>query len=109
MGGGKKKGLSAMEKAQRLKEEKEKAGRKKGKPAPSKKVSITYGFPEVDDETLTSELGKMKAVTPAALASAFNIKVSMAEDYLESLQKRGLVSLVRGCERLKIYKPTAAS
>ena len=53
-------------------------------------------------------LSKLKAITPAAVASAFNIKVSAAEDLLETWEKRNLVIPVAKCERLKIYKPNMA-
>jgi len=102
LGGAKKKGLAQMEKAQKIKDEKEKAERKKGKAAGEKKT-LTPTLPRLDDKSLIPELEKMKALTPSTLASTYGVRVSAAKDFLEELEKRHVVSLVNGCRRLKIY------
>ena len=90
MGGAKKKPLSAIEKAQRLREEKE-ARARKVREEREKRVMTAITLQNVDDKTVFNELSKLKAVTPAAVAEVFNIKVSAAEDLLEDWEKRGLV------------------
>ena len=105
LGGVKRKSIAQMEKAQRLREEREKlAARKKGKTVVEKKV-LGVGLPSLDDKNLLSELGKMKVLTPASLASTYGVRVSFAKDFLEELEKRRMVKLVSGCGRIKIYKP----
>lgn len=108
LGGAKKKPLSAVEKAQRLREEKERRA-KREREEREKRVAAAITLQNVDDKTVFAELSKLKAVTPAAVASAFNIKVSAAEDLLEDWEKRGLLVPVAKCERLKIYKPNLAA
>ena len=107
MGGAKKKPLSAVEKAQRLKEERDRKARK-DREEREKRVTKAITLQNIDDKTVFAELSKIKAVTPASVASAFNIKVSAAEDLLEDWEKRGLLIPVAKCERLKIYKPNQA-
>jgi len=104
MGGAKKKGIVQAEKTQRIKEEKKK-GKKKA--AVEKKPQLG-GLPKIDDKALVSELQKMKAVTPTTVAAAYSVRISAAKGFLEELEQRGLVTLVEGCKRLKIYKPTVA-
>lgn len=108
MGGAKKKPLSAIEKAQRLREEKEARARREREER-EKRVATAISLQNMDDKTVYSELVKLKAITPAAVAAAFNIRVSAAEDLLEDWEKRGLVIPVAKCERLKIYKPNVAA
>ena len=107
MGGAKKKPLSAIEKAQRLREEKERRARREREER-EKRVTTAIQLQNIDEKTLMAELAKMKAVTPASVALAFNIKVSAAEDLLEDWERKGYVTLVTGCQRLKIYKPNIA-
>jgi len=47
----------------------------------------------------------MKAVTPYAVASRFNLRLSVARDMLEELTRRGVLDYVSGNKNLKIYKP----
>jgi len=108
VGGAKKKPLSAVEKAQRLREERDRKA-KREREEKEKRAAAAINLQNVDDKTVLSELLKIKAVTPAAVASAFNIKVSAAEDFLEDWEKRGLLVPVAKCERLKIYRPNQAA
>ncbi len=45
---------------------------------------------------------------PYSLASQFNVKLSVAKDLLEELERRKLVTLVGGNARIRIYQPAAA-
>ena len=47
----------------------------------------------------------MAAITPYALASQFNLRLSIAKDLLEELEKRNVVKLVGGNARVRIYQP----
>jgi small subunit ribosomal protein S25e len=108
MGGAKKKGLAQMEKSQKMKEEKERTSKKKVKGVVEKKIA-TVGLPKFDDKELIPEIAKMKAITPFAVASRYNVRVSVAKDFLEELSKRGIIELVNSCSRLKIYRMNAAA
>lgn len=108
MGGQKRKSISAMEKAQRLREEKERATKRRAKAVIEKKV-LSIGLPSFDDKELLNQLVKMKAITPSSIASTYGVRVSVAKDFLEELEKRGIVSLVESCKRIKIYKPTISA
>ena len=106
MGGAKKRTTAQMEKAQKVKEEKSGA-KKKGKQSFEKKTS-TGAVSKLDEKMVLSELTKMKAITPSSLASQFGIRVGAAKEYLRELASRGMISLVGGSSRVKIYTVEAA-
>jgi len=62
----------------------------------------------MNDPKFLGEVGKMSAITPYSLASQFNVKLSVAKDLLEELERRKLVTLVGGNARIRIYQPAAA-
>jgi small subunit ribosomal protein S25e len=107
MGGKKKIGLKQMGRMQERKdEEKEK---KKEKAGPSKeRRAIGVIPPDVKNEKIVNEVKKMNVLTPYAVASRFNIRISAAKDFLEQLEQNGAVQLVSGNHNIKIYKPVAA-
>ena len=104
MGGVKRKSITKMEKAQRLREERERMEARKKKGVVEKK-SYSAILPNIDENTLVNEIKKMKVITPSSIASTFSVRLSVAKDFLEELQRKGLIELVTGCRRLKIYKP----
>ena len=109
MGGAKKKNLAQMDKQQQMETKKvEPASKKsKAKTIAEKKVrGITA--PDVGDSRFLTELSKMGAITPYALASQFNVRISVAKDMLEELERKRLVQPVGGNARLKIYQAVAA-
>ena len=103
MGGKKKLSLKQAERLQKRsgKQEKKKkektVGFKEKKPA-----AITP--PDPKDEKTIDELKKMRVLTPYAVASRFNVRISAAKDFLEQLEERGVVQIVSGNHSLKIYK-----
>jgi small subunit ribosomal protein S25e len=105
MGGKKKLGLKQMERmqAKRDKEEKEKKKEKAG-PSRGKRV-IGVIPPDAKSEKVVNEVKKMKVLTPYAVASLFNIRISAAKDFLEQLEHNGAVQLVSGNHNIKVYKP----
>lgn len=109
MGGVKRKSITGMEKAQKLREEKKKMETRKKKATIPEKKSQSVTLPSIDENTLINEIKKMKVVTPSTIASTFSLRVSTAKDFLEELQKKGVVELVSGCRRLKIYKPLVSA
>jgi small subunit ribosomal protein S25e len=109
MGGKKKLGLKQMERVQARKDEEEKADKKKEKGGPPKeRRQIGVIPPDVKNEKIVSEIKKMNVLTPYAVASRFNIRISAAKDFLEQLEQNGTVQLVSGSHNIKVYKPAAA-
>ncbi len=108
MGGAKKKSLAQMEKQQVQQDKKpEPAKKSKTKPVAEKRAS-GIGVPNFDDQKLVGELSKIGALTPYSIASQFNVRLSVARDILEELERRRLVKSVGGNTRIKIYKLAAA-
>lgn len=105
MGGAKKRSIVQTEKQQTLQLQKEGAEQKSTSKAKSlEKKTRGIDLPTISDKDLSSELAKIKAITPYALATRYNIKLSIAKDWLNELEKRGLVQITAGARGLKIYK-----
>lgn len=93
-----KKGLKKIEKQQRMRE-------KKGKQE-NTRVEKTIGsvdVPDMSNEELLEQLGRMRAITPTGVAIQFNIKVSTAKRFLEELRRNEVVDLVSRSHNLKVY------
>jgi len=104
MGGKKKLTLKQIERMQEKKDETQRRGGKSSGSAPEKKTpGITP--PDVKSDKVIGEVKKMKAVTPYAVASRFNLRLSVARDMLDELAQRGVIEYVSGSKNLKIYKP----
>ncbi len=85
----------------------EPAKKSKGKTGSEKKAA-GISLPNFDDAKFTGELSKIGALTPYAIASQFNVRLSVARDILEELERRRLVKSVGGNARIKVYKLAAA-
>ncbi len=108
MGGAKKKSLAQMEKQQVQQDKKpEPAKKSKSKTVAEKKTS-GIGVPNLEDAKFVGELSKIGALTPYSIASQFNVRLSVARDILEELERRRLVKSVGGNTRIRIYKLAAA-
>ncbi|HJX02327.1 MAG TPA: eS25 family ribosomal protein [Candidatus Bathyarchaeia archaeon] len=107
MGGKKKLNLKQMERQQDKKDEedakKEKKKEKTGLPKEKRLLGIVA--PDAKNEKLVGELKKMNVLTPYAVASRLNIRISAAKDFLEQLEANGTIQLVSGNHNIKIYKP----
>jgi small subunit ribosomal protein S25e len=108
MGGSKKKSMKQIERAQTSKEPKEKEVKKSKSPVVEKKFG-GINAPDVANPDFISELGKMKAITPYAVASRYGLRLSIAKDFLEDLSHRGVIQYVGGHARLRIYRLIAAT
>ena len=110
MGGKKKIGLKQMERMQSRQDEGEKAKEKKKEKTgpPKEKKTIGVIAPDAKNEKFVAEIKKMNVLTPYAVASRFNIRISAAKDFLEQLEATGAVQLVSGSHNIKIYKPAAS-
>jgi len=104
MGGQKKLSLKQMERMQSRKDEEEKKKKEKATgPSKEKKPSGIIP-PDPKSEKIVGELKKMRVLTPYAVASRFNIRISAAKDFLEQLEENGVIQLVGGNHNIKIYK-----
>ncbi|MDH7564127.1 MAG: hypothetical protein QHH24_04505 [Candidatus Bathyarchaeota archaeon] len=105
MGGKKKLSLKQMERMQEKKDEEEKEKKKKEKAGPPKeKKPIGIIPPDAGNEKIVAELKKMPVLTPYAVASRFNVRISAAKDFLEQLEKNGALQLVSSSHNIKIYR-----
>jgi small subunit ribosomal protein S25e len=109
MGGKKKLGLKQMERMQEKRDEEDKAKGKKEKAGPAKeRRTIGVIPPDAKNEKIVNEVKKMNVLTPYAVASRFNVRISAAKNFLEQLEQNGAVQLVSGSHKIKIYKPVVA-
>jgi len=109
LGGAKKKSMAQMEKQQvqtDKKPEPAKKGKSKG-PMPEKKAA-SISLPNFEDEKFIGELSKMGALTPYSIASQFNVRLSVARDILEELERRRMVKAEGGNARIRIYRLAGA-
>ncbi|MEM2904844.1 MAG: hypothetical protein QW057_04845 [Candidatus Bathyarchaeia archaeon] len=107
MGGSKKKSLSQMMKSQELSSRKEER-KKKDERGREEKKALRGNLPRTDSKEFLTELAKMKSVTPYMVASRYNVKISVAKDILEQLRARGLVQVVSGNNRIRVFQVAAA-
>ncbi|MGD0423419.1 MAG: hypothetical protein ABSA92_08170 [Candidatus Bathyarchaeia archaeon] len=110
MGGAKKKSMAQMEKQQDQQDKKpEPAKKTKGKgPVSEAKKTTSISLPNFEDEKFLGELSKMGALTPYSIATQFNVRLSVARDILEELERRRLVKAEGGNARIRIYRLAAA-
>jgi small subunit ribosomal protein S25e len=51
------------------------------------------------------EMKKLKVLTPYVVATRFNLRLGVAKDFLEELEKKGAVQLVSRGRNVRVYKP----
>ena len=106
MGGGKKKlTLASIERTQERKPEKKSDKKKDSKAMGSSERRAPDVF--VPDATgkMVDEMKKLKVLTPYVVATRFNLRLSVAKDFLEELERRGAVQLVSRSRNIRVYKP----
>ncbi|MFQ5758146.1 MAG: hypothetical protein ACE5IF_00545 [Candidatus Bathyarchaeia archaeon] len=102
MGGGKKKQtLRKMERTQR----KTKTPKTSGSPRSASEKHIG-GIVPPDTQNVLSQIKKMRAITPYAVASRLDLRISVARGLLQQLERKGMIEYVSGSKSLKIYKLT---
>ena len=100
MGGGKKKQtLRKMERTQR-RTKTPKAG-SSSRSAGEKHIG---GIVPPDTKTVLSQIEKMRAITPFAVASRLDLRLSVAKSLLQQLERKGTIEYVSGSKNLKIYR-----
>jgi small subunit ribosomal protein S25e len=108
MGGKKKLGLKQMERQQESSNDDSKGKDKKDKkggPPKEKRTTIGVIAPDAKNDKIVAEVKKMPVLTPYAVATRFNVRISAAKEFLEALEQNGAVQLVSGSHSIKIYKP----
>ena len=110
MGGAKKKSMAQMEKQQVQQDSGKKSEPEKKSKGKTVAVKKTAGInlQNFEDAKFTGELSKMGALTPYAIATQFNVRLGVARDILEELERRRLIKSVGGNARIKVYKLAAA-
>jgi ribosomal protein S25 len=104
MGGGKKRlTLKQMARTQSRKDQQRKE-RKSGRSTTEKK-SLGLTLPDLKSKKVIGELKTMKALTPYTVASRFDLRLSVAKNFLKELERRRIIEYVSGSKNLKIYKP----
>jgi small subunit ribosomal protein S25e len=114
MGGGKKKkSITQMAKSQELEERKSQQKGKSsgtgGSSSTAEKRLLGITVPNPKDKKIEKELQGMKVLTPYSVASRLNLRLSVARDFLEELQREGLVAFVSSGKGTRIYKPIVSS
>jgi len=100
MGGRKKLTLKQMEKQQMVRE---RGPRRRTQAQVEKHVGGIFP-PDIKDQAFLDELAKMKVITPYALASKYNLRLSVAKEVLRELERRGFLELVAASRYTRIYK-----
>ncbi|MGP8071412.1 MAG: hypothetical protein ACLP5V_16170 [Candidatus Bathyarchaeia archaeon] len=110
MGEAKKKSLAQMEKQlqQDAAKKPEPAKKNKDKTVAENKGPGGIGLPSFEDPKSTRDLSKLGALAAYAIATQFNVRLSVARDILEELEHCRLVRSVGGSARIKICKLAAA-
>ncbi len=100
MGGGKKKQtLMKMERTQ----SKTKTP-KTSSPSRSASERHISGIAPPDTEKVLSQIKKIRAITPYEVASRLDLRLSVAKDLLQQLERKGTIEYVSGSKNLKVYK-----
>jgi len=79
---------------------------KKAGPPKEKRTTINVIPPDAKNDKVVAEIKKMPVLTPYAVATRFNVRISAAKEFLNQLEQNGSVQLVSGSHNLKIYKPS---
>ena len=102
VGGKKRLSLKQLDKRQQSQGQREGVKQRRTvKPAERKSMRIIP--PEITDENIMKELRRMKVLTPYTVGSRFDLRLSVAKDFLEDLRQRGVVTYVSGGRNTKIY------
>jgi len=102
MGGGKKK-LTLKQMKRRGEKKERKESESKGFTTEKKVVGVVP--PDPESKEVTDQLKKMKVLTPYTVATRFDLRLSVAKNFLKELEKQGVVKFISGSKNTKIYKP----
>jgi small subunit ribosomal protein S25e len=103
MGGGKKKlSLAAIERTQDKRPDKKKDSKSSGSSGERKLPDVF--MPDASGKVV-DDIKKLKVLTPYMVATRFNLRISIAKDFLEELEKKGALQLVSRDRNVRVYKP----
>jgi len=103
VGGKKKQTLKKTERAQKKKPSKKE---KKTSGALREKTAVPrLTPPNMKNENFVNELKKMKVITPFSVASRYELRLSIAREFLRELERNGLIRFVSRSRNLRIYTP----
>ncbi|MFB0523211.1 MAG: hypothetical protein ACETV1_05575 [Candidatus Bathyarchaeia archaeon] len=100
MGGGKKK--QTLKKTERV-QKRTRTPKTTSSPRSTSEKSIG-GIAPPETTSALSQIKKMRAITPYAVASRLDLRISIARDLLQQLERKGEIEYVSGSKNLKIYK-----
>jgi small subunit ribosomal protein S25e len=101
LGGKKKRSLRQMQKAEQKKTKKKETG------TSTKEAKAISGITTPTlNEKLEKTLKKMNVITPYAIATRFDLRLSIAKRFLETLEDKGIIQFVSRSRNLTIYRPT---
>ena len=78
---------------------------KRAKAPPEKKGIPGITQPQVTGEKLEGQIKRMKVITPHSIASRFNLRLSIARQFIKELERKGKITFVSRSRNIKIYKP----
>ncbi|RLE78220.1 MAG: 30S ribosomal protein S25e [Thermoprotei archaeon] len=108
MGGKKKPTISQLEKRMKVLSKRQEGRRRREKAAREAKLDLKLPTLDVPVDTIAREVVKMRCITPYAVATKYNIKISLAKKVLRELAQRNIIRLVDRNRRVEIYVPAAA-
>ncbi|MCW4012438.1 MAG: 40S ribosomal protein S25 [Candidatus Bathyarchaeota archaeon] len=72
--------------------------------APREKIIGSVDMPDINSKEVTGALNGMKAITATAVATRFNLKISVAKRMLTMMEEKGAIEMVTRSGNLKVYK-----
>jgi ribosomal protein S25 len=75
---------------------------------PREKIIGSVEMPDINSKDVTGTLNAMKAITATAVATRFNIKISVAKRMLNMMEEKGTIEMVTRSGNLKVYKMIGA-
>jgi ribosomal protein S25 len=100
MGGGKKR--QTLKKTERV-QKRTRTPKTTSSPRSTSERSIG-GIAPPETKSVLSQIKKMRAITPYGVASRLDLRISIARDLLQQLERKGEIEYVSGSKNLKIYK-----
>jgi ribosomal protein S25 len=71
---------------------------------PREKIIGSVDMPDINSKEVTGALHGMKAITATAVATRFNLKISVAKRMLTMMEEKGTIEMVTRSGNLKVYK-----
>lgn len=100
--------MSSKKKSKTATPKKAKTKKRLGKKPSSSEKEIErivrdVAIPDELRKTMTKEIPKMKVITPNQVAVKYNLRIGIAKDVLEELEKSGRITQVLRNRRISLY------